>query len=61
MNNTENPMILGPEPPEPRRCFDCEDCGEEILEGEDYYNFDDTHICEDCITDYKKEAKYEPE
>lgn len=62
MSNTENPMVLGPEPPEPRRCFDCDDCGEEILEGEEYYDFfNETFICENCISNYKCEAVYEEE
>jgi hypothetical protein len=39
-------------------CLECDKCGYEIEEGEEYFfisikGFDDIHICENCITDFK--------
>lgn len=55
----ENPMVTATEPDEPRVCFQCDDCGEDIYEGDDFYEVDnETNYCEDCMHDRKKEAIY---
>jgi len=36
-----------------------DDCGEDIYEGDDFYEVDnETNYCEDCMHDRKKEAIY---
>lgn len=35
----------------------CDMCGNEIYEGDEYYDFDDEVICEDCLMDYVNEFK----
>lgn len=30
----------------------CEECGEVIQEGQEYYNFDGIAVCKDCIYDF---------
>ena len=37
----------------------CEECGEEIYEGDDYYLIDGKAYCPDCIRDMKRMATYE--
>lgn len=34
----------------------CSECGNEIYEGEEYYDFYGKPICEDCMIQFKKEA-----
>ena len=34
----------------------CDICGEDIDEGEVYYDIDNTKICEECINGYKNYA-----
>ena len=33
----------------------CNECGGDIYEGNDYYNFDGDIVCEDCQRDYVRE------
>lgn len=33
----------------------CDFCGEDIYEGEDFYDFDGDIVCENCERDYVKE------
>jgi hypothetical protein len=55
----ENPMVSMAEPDEERVCFQCDDCGEDIYEGDDFYEVDnETNYCMDCMNDRKKEAIY---
>lgn len=35
----------------------CPECGEDIYEGEEYYQLEDITICEDCISKFKKIAE----
>ena len=35
----------------------CDMCGGEIYEGDEYYDFDDEVICEDCLMDYVNEFR----
>lgn len=37
----------------------CDKCDCEICEGYDYYDFGTFVICEDCISDFRKNAEYE--
>ena len=39
--------------------FECANCGEAIVEGEDYYNILGTPYCEDCISDMLETAEIE--
>ena len=41
------------EPPEDIVSCYCDECGREILVGEDYYHFEYDMICEDCIYSFK--------
>ena len=36
----------------------CKYCGNHIDNGEDYYEFEDGIICEDCINDYLRDHSY---
>lgn len=36
----------------------CDNCMRDITADEEYYIFDDTFICEDCLTDYIQEHKH---
>ncbi|NLC40818.1 MAG: hypothetical protein GX763_07890 [Clostridiaceae bacterium] len=50
-----------PEPEQPEIFDECIECGCEIYEGDDYYDFEDGPVCEDCLIEYaykkKKTAK----
>lgn len=35
----------------------CDYCGRKIENGEDYYEFDDACICEDCVDEYVKDHR----
>ena len=37
--------------------YKCDWCGNEILEGDDYYMIEDCPVCEDCIDDSKRTAE----
>jgi len=37
------------EPPEEKKAFDCDICGEPIMVGDDYYNIGGQRICADCV------------
>lgn len=37
--------------------FDCDYCGQYIYEGQGYYDFNGTIICEDCLIDYCNKYK----
>lgn len=36
----------------------CDECGDDICEGEEYYYIENVTICLDCIDKFKKEAEY---
>lgn len=36
--------------PEPRVVFTCRGCGEDIVEGEDYYKVAGEPYCEECVS-----------
>jgi hypothetical protein len=48
-----------PNAPEPRVVCLCDNCENEILEGELMYQLDIGTVCEDCILMYKKYAEIE--
>lgn len=35
----------------------CENCGANIITGEEYYDIKGTVICEECIREYKKQEE----
>lgn len=39
----------------------CDICGEPIYVGEDYYDFNDKTVCEDCLSKYTDEFRHEAE
>lgn len=49
-----------PNAPEPPRVFVCSGCGDDILEGDDYWDILGEQFCEDCIDASKREAVYDP-
>ena len=38
-----------PNAPDPAVFAECENCGEDILEGDDYYEIDEHKFCEECV------------
>lgn len=57
--NSALDRYLTEEPDEPRVVYECDMCGCEIYEGDDYYEIGDTKLCEDCMGDCKKTAERE--
>lgn len=49
-----------PNAPEPPSVFVCSGCGDDILEGDDYWDILGEQFCEDCIDASKREAVYDP-
>lgn len=50
-----------PNAPDPPAVFICSGCGKTIYEGEDYYDILGEQFCEDCVSDARKEAVYDPD
>lgn len=48
-----------PNAPAPLVFAKCSECGNEILDGEDYYDIDGDFYCEDCIEERRKTAEVE--
>lgn len=48
-----------PNAPEPLIFAHCCDCGDEIYEGEDYFDFDGMPFCEVCVMGKKRIAELE--
>lgn len=46
-------------PDEPRSMYECDLCGCEIFEGDEYYEIGDEILCEKCVDDCKKIAERE--
>lgn len=44
---------------EPRKCFNCPECGEPVFEDERYYIFDGDIICDSCIENHARTAVWE--
>jgi hypothetical protein len=40
-----------PNAPEPKKIYTCEYCGEDIIEGDEYYEFDNRYYHEECFHD----------
>ena len=49
-----------PNAPEPRSVFVCSGCGDDILEGDSYWDILGEQFCESCIDGAKGEAVYDP-
>lgn len=45
----------------PKRVFICSGCGEDICEGEFYYDILGEQFCKTCIEDAMREAEYDPD
>lgn len=50
-----------PNAPDPPRVYVCSGCGDDILDGDDYWDIMGEQWCEDCIEDSRKVAEYDPE
>lgn len=48
-----------PNAKEPKRVFICSGCGEDIREGDDYWDILGEQFCKTCIDDAREEAVYE--
>lgn len=44
------------EPPAPRVCLCCDECGEEIEEGDEYYWIAGNRYCASCVEDGRRYA-----
>lgn len=42
----------------PKAVFVCSGCGDDIVEGQDYYDILGEQFCEDCIYDAKEVAEF---
>jgi hypothetical protein len=47
-----------PNAPEPPSVFVCSGCGENIYDGDDYYEVMGEQFCQNCIDDARKVAEY---
>lgn len=47
-----------PNAPEPPSVFVCSGCGENILDGDDYYEVMGEQFCQNCIDDARKVAEF---
>lgn len=57
----QRPHAYGcPLAPDPPRVYVCAGCGDDICEGDDYWDILGEQFCERCIHDAKKEAVYDP-
>lgn len=44
------------EPPAPRVVLNCDECGEDIEEGQEYYRIGDNCYCECCVNNARRYA-----
>lgn len=44
-----------------RTVFICSGCGDDIFEGDDYWDIMGEQFCEKCIEDSRREAIYDPD
>lgn len=51
---------LCPNAPDPPTVFICSGCGNNIYDGEDYWDIMGEQFCKNCIEDSRKEATYDP-
>ena len=49
-----------PNAPDPPSVFVCSGCGDNIVDGEDYWDLLGEQFCENCINDARKVAEYDP-
>lgn len=49
-----------PHAPEPPRVFVCSGCGDDILEGDYYWDILGEQFCEDCVDSSRRVAEYDP-
>ena len=49
-----------PNAPEPPSVFVCSGCGDDIREGDDYWEIMGEQWCENCIDASKRVAEYDP-
>ncbi len=45
------------DPPEPKPLFACDDCGEDIFLGDDYYEICGGRYCVECVEDRRRTAE----
>ena len=48
-----------PNAPDPPVFAECVGCGNDILDGDDYYDINGDYYCEDCIYERRKTAEVE--
>ena len=49
-----------PHAPDPPRVFVCSGCGDDIYDGDDYWDIMGEQWCSNCIEESKKVAVYDP-
>lgn len=54
MERIENRMVVDSEWPDdtPKVLCACDECGDEIYVGTEYFDFDGDIVCEDCASEY---------
>ena len=50
-----------PNASEPEAVFICAECGEDICEGDEYYDVLGEQFCETCIEKFRRVAEYDPD
>lgn len=50
-----------PHAPAPPSVFVCSGCGDDILDGDDYWDVLGEQFCENCIDSMRRVAEYDPE
>lgn len=51
----QNPCVSAcPNCPTPKAIFVCSICQYGIVEGDDYYDFEDVIVCDECLSEYVK-------
>lgn len=45
------------DPPEPKPLFPCDDCGDSIFQGDDYFEICGMRFCTECIEDRRRTAE----
>lgn len=56
MENLEHGWIVNNQESDLEKMYECSWCGEPIYYGDDYYNINGEHICENCIRDCRTTA-----
>ena len=55
MERIRKPRERSLEPPEPSVWCECDVCGLDIYEGEEFWCIDETNVCNDCLRTFAEE------